>query len=144
MTDVGIKLYAESTTPNTYAMLVPVVSAPATGSTPGKIENTTLDSPKKTYDMDRPELPQMDFTYNYNTKNESGEDVNHYEEVKAKVDATTAKNYMIVYPDKHGTKFSATGTTWINSVSKGSEIECTVSFVLASMDDVADASTMIS
>jgi hypothetical protein len=139
MTDVGIKLYYEDTESGKYKKLVSVVSAPATGSTPSTIENTTLDSPQKTYDMDRPDNPQMDFTYNYYT-----DGTNHYQEVKAHISTTEAHNYLLAYPDGAGVQFKAYGSTWINSVSRGSEIECTVSFVLPEpIEDVDDVSSLV-
>lgn len=135
MIDVGIKLYAEGSTAGTYEQLVSVTATPAMGSTPGRVENTPLDSPVKTYDMDRPELPQLDYTYNYSKENMAA--------VKTAISTTVSHNYLVAYPDGAGVKFTATGSTWQNAASRGNELECTVSFVLSSMEDVEDVSTLV-
>lgn len=135
MIDVGIKLYAKSGTPGTYAPLVSVTAAPAMGATPGRVENTPLDSPVKTYDMDRPDLPQLDFTYNYSKENLAA--------VKAAISATVAHDFLLEYPDHAGVEFTATGSTWQNAASRGNELECTLSFVPSAMDDVDDVSTLL-
>jgi hypothetical protein len=125
MTDVGTKLYAEGTTAGKYAVLVSIVSAPATGTAVGTIENTPLDSLVRTYDADRPELPKMEFKYNYSETD--------FIKVEAAVSLTTPKKYLIVYQGGSGVAFTANGNTWIESVSRGSEVEASISFALSEL-----------
>jgi len=123
MTDVGTKLYAKGAT--TYAILVSITSAPATGSAAGTIENTPLDSLVKTYDADRPELPKMEFKYNYTEAD--------FVKVVAAVSLTTAKDYLLVYQDGSGVQFTGKGNTWVESVGRGSEVEGAMSFALTAL-----------
>lgn len=125
MTDVGTKLYAEGTTAGKYVVLVPITSAPATGTAAGTIENTPLDSPVKTYDADRPELPKMEFKYNYSDTN--------FAAVTAAVSLTDSKKYLLVYQDGSGAAFTAKGNTWIESFGRGSEVEGSISFALSEL-----------
>lgn len=126
MTDVGTKLYAEGTTPGKYTVLVSIISAPETGSAVGTIENTPLDSLVKTYDADRPELPKMEFGYNYSEAD--------FTKVAAAISLTTAKNYLLVYQDGSGCKFTGKGNQWIGKVGRGAEVEANISFALSSLE----------
>lgn len=129
ISDVGTKLYAEGTTPGKYEMLVKIKSAPATGSAPKSIDTTTLDSPYSTSIPDRPETPAYDFKYNYTDTD--------FTAVQAAVSLTVDKNYLIVYGDGSGEKFTGRGSTWIDAVDVGKVIDAGLSFAVSSHDHVA-------
>lgn len=127
ITDVGTKLYAKGLT--TYEELVSIISAPATGSAAGTIEDTTLDSPNKTFELDRPELPKMEFKYNYTEVD--------FTKVTAAISLTVAKDYLIVYQDGSGVKFTGKGNQWIEAVGRGSVVEAGINFALSSLEVIA-------
>lgn len=137
ISDVGTKLYAEGTTAGKYSVLVSIKSAPATGSAPKSLDTTTLDSLYTTGIPDRPETPEYKFTYNYTETD--------YEKVLAAVSLTTDKNYLIVYGDGSGEKFTGRGSTWKEEVSVGKIVEAGLSFAVSSHDHVkaTDVTTMI-
>lgn len=135
ISDVGTYLYAEGATAGQYAKLVDITSAPATGSAPGKIDATTLSDTTKKYISDRPDTPDYEFGYNYTKEN--------FAAVTAAVSLTNEKNYLIVYQDKSGEKFSGTGATWKEAVSEGKKDEAKISFAVASHSHVEDVTSMI-
>ena len=136
ISDVGTYLYAEGATAGKYEKLVDITSAPATGSAPGKIDATTLSDTQKKYISDRPDTPDYKFGYNYTKDN--------FAKVVAAISLTVAKNYLIVYQDESGEKFSGTGATWKGEVSEGKKDEAKISFAVASHEHVDDTSTLIS
>lgn len=135
MTDVGTKLYSKGTT--TYTQLVSVTSAPATGAEVGTIENTPLDSPVKTYDADRPDLPKMQFKYNYSETD--------YTKVGTSISLTEPKEYLLVYQDGSGVHFTGKGNQWIGEVGRGSEVEAYISFALSELSHktAAEVTTLL-
>lgn len=137
ISDVGTKLYAEGTTTGKYEMLVKITSAPATGSAPKSIDTTTLDSPYSTSIPDRPDTPAYEFKYLYTEAD--------FETVQAAISLTTDKNYLIVYGDGSGEKFTGRGSTWVESISAGKAVEAGLSFSVSSHDHAkaTDVATMI-
>lgn len=136
ISDVGTKLYKESATAGKYEKLVSVTSVPATGAAPGTIEVTELDDVYKKYILDRPDTPSYEFEYNYTQEN--------YETVSAAVSLTEDRNYLIIYQDGSGEKFTGKGATWINKVGKGEAVTAGISFAVSSHEHVADTASMIS
>jgi len=136
ISDVGTRLCVETAKDSgKYEMLVAVTSAPATGAAPGQIEVTTLDSPYKQYIADRPDTPAYEFEYNYNKED--------YKKVLEKVSLTKETNYLIVYQDGSGEKFTGKGSTWKNKVDRGGAVTAGLSFSVSSHDFVEDTSDMI-
>ncbi|MBE6139290.1 MAG: hypothetical protein E7174_02120 [Firmicutes bacterium] len=117
--DLGIELRVKETTEQTYskAILVAVKGMPATGQAGGTVEITTSSDPTKVYVADRPDTGDMDFTYNYTESNLSN--------VQEVCDNST-KDILIKLPDGTGVEYKGTLQTWINEVSVGSAIECTL------------------
>ena len=119
MLDLGIELRVKATTDAkySYAKLVAVKGMPATGQAGGNVETTTSSDPTKVYIPDRPDTGDMDFTYNYTA------------EALAAVQAVcdnTKKDILIKFPDGAGFEYSGVCQTWINEVSVGSIVECTL------------------
>lgn len=117
--DLGIELRVKETTEQTYSktILVAVKGMPATGQAGGTVEITTSSDPTKVYVADRPDTGDMDFTYNYTESNLS--------KVQEVCDNST-KDILIKLPDGTGVEYKGTLQTWINEVSVGSAIECTL------------------
>lgn len=117
--DLGIELRVKETTEQTYSktILVAVKGMPATGQAGGTVEITTSSDPTKVYVADRPDTGDMDFTYNYTESNLSN--------VQEVCDNST-KDILIKLPDGTGVEYKGTLQTWINEVSVGSAIECTL------------------
>ncbi len=119
MLDLGIELRVKETTEETYskATLVAVKGMPATGQAGGTVESTTSSDPVKVYVADRPDTGEMDFTYNYSEAN--------LEAVNEVCD-NTQKDILIKLPDGTGFEYKGTLQTWVNEVSVGGIIECTL------------------
>ena len=119
MLDYGIELYVKETTAEKFpaTALVPVKGAPSTGQAGGTVETTTSSDPVKVYIPDRPDTGDMDYTYNYTADN--------YTATSAVCD-NTAKNILIKLPDGSGFEYTGTLQTWVNEVSVGGAIECTL------------------
>ena len=83
----------------------------------GTVEITTSSDPTKVYVADRPDTGDMDFTYNYTESNLS--------KVQMVCDNST-RDILIKLPDGTGVEYKGTLQTWINEVSVGSAIECTL------------------
>lgn len=117
--DLGIELRVKDieTQKYTAAKLVAVKGMPATGQAGGTVEITTSSDAQKVYLADRPDSGDMDFTYNYTDSN--------YTAVAAVCDNTT-KDILIKLPDGTGFEYQGTLQTWVNEVSVGSAIECTL------------------
>lgn len=119
MLDLGIELRVKTTSEAKYptAKLVAVKGMPATGQAGGNVETTTSSDPTKVYIPDRPDTGDMDFTYNYSA------------EALAAVQAVcdnTAKDILIKFPDGAGFEYKGICQTWINEVSVGGVVECTI------------------
>lgn len=119
MIDLGIEIRVKAHGEGTYSAekLVAVKGMPATGQAGGTVETTTSSDTVKVYIPDRPDTGDMDFTYNYT-------DV-ALQAVKAVCD-NTAKDVLIKLPDGTGVEYTAKCQTWINEVSVGGVIECTL------------------
>lgn len=117
--DLGIELRVKAPTEETYskAILVAVKGMPQTGQAGGTVEITTSSDPTKVYIADRPDTGDMDFTYNYTDAN--------LKAVQAVCD-NTSKDILIKLPDGTGVEYNGSVQTWINEVSVGSAIECTL------------------
>ena len=115
--------------------MVSITSALATGSAPSTIEVTELDSPVKQYISDRPDTPSYEFEANYLKET--------YENLQTKVNLTETKDYLIVYQDGSGEKFSATGGIWKKEVSAANAVKIGISFAVQSHEHVSDTSTLI-
>lgn len=134
ISDAGTYLAVEGETAGKYTKLVGITSAPATGEAPGTIEITPLDSLYKQYISDRPDTPKYEFDYNYTKEN--------FATVQAAISLIDTKNYLIVYQDGSGEKFSGTGATWKDAVSRSSGVKGKISFAVSSHEHVADTTTM--
>ena len=119
MLDLGIELRVKATTETKYptAKLVAVKGMPATGQAGGNVETTTSSDPTKVYIPDRPDTGDMDFTYNYSDAALAA--------VQAVCD-NVAKDILIKFPDGAGFEYRGVCQTWINEVSVGSVVECTI------------------
>lgn len=124
MIDLGIELRIKETSAEKYstAKLVAVKGMPATGQAGGTVETTTSSDTVKVYIPDRPDTGDMDFVYNYTNS--------ALEAVKAVCD-NTAKDILIKLPDGTGVEYTGKCQTWINEVSVGGVIECTLHTVPA-------------
>lgn len=119
MIDLGIELRVKATSDAKYpaAKLIAIKGMPATGQAGGTVEITTSSDATKVYVADRPDTGDMDFTYNYTADN--------FSTVQAVCD-NTARDILIKLPDGTGVEYTGTLQTWINEVSVGSAIECTL------------------
>lgn len=119
MIDLGIELRVKATSDAKYpaAKLIAIKGMPATGQAGGTVEITTSSDVTKVYVADRPDTGDMDFTYNYTADNLSA--------VQAVCD-NTARDILIKLPDGTGVEYKGTIQTWINEVSVGGAIECTL------------------
>lgn len=136
ISDYKTYLYVEGTTAGKYHKLVDILSAPATGSAPKSIDVTTLSDAQSVGIPDRPETPTMEFEYNYNKAD--------YALVVAAVSLTADKNYLIVYQDGSGIKFTAKGATYVKEVSKGKQVTAAIALVASTVpEQVADTSTLM-
>ena len=117
--DLGIEIRVKGTSDAKYptAKLVAVKGMPATGQAGGTVEITTSSDAQKVYLADRPDTGDMDFTYNYTADN--------YSAVSTECD-NVARNILIKLPDGSGFEYTGTLQTWVNEVSVGSAIECTL------------------
>lgn len=134
ISDYGTLLCVKGTN-DKYTKLVSVTSVPDTGSAPGTIEVTELDSAAKQYISDRPDTPSYEFEANYTKQN--------YATVTAGISLTEAKDYLIVYQDGSGEKFTGTGATWKKSVTAGNAVKIGLSFAVSSHEHIADTSTLM-
>ena len=117
--DLGIELRVKASEEAKYptAKLVAVKGMPATGQAGGTVEITTSSDASKVYIADRPDTGDMDYTYNYTADNYSA---------TSEVCDNTAKNILIKLPDGSGFEYTGTLQTWVNEVSVGGAIECTL------------------
>lgn len=127
ISDVGTLLHHSTTgAANSFSKLISVIDAPATGSAPGKLETTVLDSTIKTYISDRLDTPDMEFTYNYTAAD--------FATVKAVADATT-HYFLIIYADGSGTKITGQARTWKEAVSRGGVVTAKLHVVASDVTD---------
>ena len=119
MIDLGIEIRIKSTSDAKYsaAKLVAVKGMPATGQAGGTVETTTSSDSVKVYIPDRPDTGDMDFNYNYTDS--------ALQAVRAVCD-NNARDILIKLPDGTGVEYTGKCQTWINEVSVGSVIECTL------------------
>lgn len=119
MIDLGIEIRVKAHGDGTYPKekLVAVKGMPATGQAGGTVETTTSSDAVKVYIPDRPDTGDMDFTYNYTAT--------ALEAVKAVCD-NQAKDILVKLPDGTGVEYAGQCQTWINEVSVGGVIECTL------------------
>ena len=135
ISDVGTKLYAKGAS-TTYDHLIDITSAPATGAAPGTIDITTLSDTRMKYLLDRPDTPAYEFEYLYTSDD--------YAAVEAKISLTTDKDYLMVYQDGSGVKFTGRGAQWIKEVTPGNAVKVGLSFAVTTMPEhVADTATLI-
>ena len=119
MIDLGIEIRVKDSGTGTYPKekLVAVKGMPATGQAGGTVETTTSSDPTKVYVPDRPDTGDMDYIYNYTSSALNA--------VKTMCD-NTAKDILIKLPDGTGVEYTGKCQTWINEVSVGGVIECTL------------------
>ena len=117
--DLGIEIRVKATDAEKYpaSKLVAVKGMPATGQAGGTVEITTSSDAQKVYLADRTDSGDMDFTYNYTDAN--------YTAVNTECD-NTARTILIKLPDGTGFEYTGSLQTWVNEVSVGSAIECTL------------------
>ena len=119
MIDLGIEVRVKATSAEKYsaAKLVAVKGMPATGQAGGTVETTTSSDTVKVYIPDRPDTGDMDFTYNYTNA--------ALQAVRAVCD-NDARDILIKLPDGTGVEYTGKCQTWVNEVSVGGVIECTL------------------
>ena len=119
MIDLGIELRVKALSANKYSKdkLIAVKGMPATGQAGGTVEITTSSDSAKVYVADRPDTGDMDFTYNYTATNLS---------TAQGVCDNVTRDILIKLPDGTGVEYQGTLQTWVNEVSVGSAIECTL------------------
>ena len=117
--DLGIEIRVKGTSDAKYpaAKLLAVKGMPATGQAGGTVEITTSSDAQKVYLADRTDSGDMDYTYNYT-------DANYTAAVG--VCDNIARNILIKLPDGTGFEYSGSLQTWVNEVSVGRAIECTL------------------
>ena len=118
-----------------YAKLVSVTSVPDTGSAPGTIDVTELDSTVKQYISDRPDTPSYEFEANYTKEN--------YAAVTAGISLTEEKEYLIVYQDGSGEKFTGTGAAWKKGVTAGNAVKIGLSFAVSAHEHISDTAALM-
>lgn len=133
MIDLGIELRVKATGEAKYdkVKLVAVKGMPATGQAGGTVETTTSSDTVKVYVADRADTGDMDFTYNYSEANLTA--------VRAVCD-NTQKDILIKLPDGTGVEYKGSIQTWINEVSVGGVIECTLHTVPATAPEYLTSS----
>jgi len=134
MTDIGI-LLCKKNVEEKFEKLVSVTSTPDTGGAPSQIEVTELDSQYKQYVSDRPDTPSFEFEFNHTEAN--------YAAVKAYVNLTEPKEFLIVYQDGSGERFTGTGDAWIKGYSAGSGGKCGLAINVSTKSHVADTSSIM-
>lgn len=119
MIDLGIEIRIKEHGDSKYSKekLVAVKGMPATGQAGGNVETTTSSDTVKVYIPDRPDTGDMDFIYNYTDS--------ALQTVKTVCD-NTSKDILIKLPDGTGVEYTGKCQTWINEVSVGGIIECTL------------------
>lgn len=127
--DAGTRLFVKGVN-STYETFVSVTAAPATGSTPSLLDVTTLDSITKQFIFDREEIPAYEFEYNYTKEN--------YTKVAVKLDGKTQCDFLLVYSDGSGEKFSGCGRTWKDAVSIGTSVKAKMSISVSSHEHAAN------
>lgn len=124
--DVGIKLWSSSTgSAASYTAFLDVIDIPATGAAPAKLETTVLSSAQKSYIPDREDIPDMEFTYNYDATNFA----------LAKGVEGTKTWFMIVYGDGSGEVIVGVARTWVDAVSRGTVVTAKLNIVAESVTD---------
>lgn len=118
-----------------YKKLISITSVPDTGAAPGTIEVTELDSKVKQYIADRPDTPSYEFEANYTKEN--------YATVVAGISLQEDKDYLIVYQDGSGEKFSGTGSVWKKGVSAGNAVKMGISFAVSSHEHVEEVAALM-
>ncbi len=134
ISDVGTLLCVKGTD-DKYTKLISITSAPATGAAPGTIDVTNLESPVKQYISDRPDTPAYEFEANYLKTD--------YENLTTKISLTVSKDYLIVYQDGSGEKFTGTGAIWKKEISAGNAVKIGISFSVESHEHITDTSTIV-
>jgi len=122
ISDFGTKLYVEGTTAGKYHELVAITSAPATGAAPKGLDATTLSDSVEVQIPGRQSIPNFKFEYFYNKAD--------FQAVVAAVSLTADKNYLIVYQDGSGVKFSARGSTFVDEVSKDKTLRAELNLIV--------------
>lgn len=119
MIDLGIEIRVKAHGEGTYSneKLVAIKGMPATGQAGGTVETTTSSDIVKVYVPDRPDTGDMDYIYNYTDAS--------LQAVKEVCD-NTSKDILIKLPDGTGVEYTGECQTWINDVSVGGVIECTL------------------
>lgn len=117
--DLGIEIRVKETSADKYSAdkLLAVKGMPATGQAGGTVEITTSSDAQKVYLADRPDSGDMDYTYNYTEANYTA---------AVGVCDNVARNILIKLPDGTGFEYTGSLQTWVNEVSVGSAIECTL------------------
>lgn len=134
LTDIGI-LLCKKNADDKFEKLVSVTSVPDTGGAPAQIEVTEMDSPYKQYVSDRPDTPTFEFEFNHTEAK--------YSAVKAYVSLTEPKEFLIVYQDGSGERFTGTGDAWIKGYTPGSGGKCGLAVNVSTKTHVADTSSIL-
>ena len=114
ISDKGTMLYYSATgLATSFTKLIGITAAPAAGGAPSKIEITELDWVKKGYIGDRPDTPDMEFSFNYTEAN--------FDLVETKCNGSDAF-FLLIYADGSGQKITGQGYTWVDAVALGSAV----------------------
>jgi len=136
ITDLGTMLFIkEADSDENYKYLVPIKTAPATGSAPSQIDITELDSKSIQNTLDRQQTPAYDFSYNYT--------IDNFTRVQTYLDGKTNKDFLIIFQDKSGFAFSGIGATWTDSISAGNVINGMISIAVDSKEWISDVTTIV-
>lgn len=133
--DLGAMLWVKKKGEDKFKYLVPIRTAPATGSAPAQIEVTEMDSPRKQYILDRQDTPAFEFDYNYT--------VAKFKACKEVFDGKTENEFLVTYGDKSGHTFKGTGATWKDAISAGAELKGKISVAVSEIEDVDDCTSLV-
>ena len=135
ISDIGTMLFKKDATSNKYKYLFPITAAPATGGAPSQIEVTELDSKYVQNILDRDATPAFEFSYNYTA--------DRYQIAGEAFDGITSNDYMLVFGDGSGFKFTGVGATWTDSLAPGNSVAGQVSVAVSYKEFVADTTALV-
>ena len=135
ISDIGIMLYhltgeADS---QQWTELVGIKVAPATGGAPEQLDATELKSKYSQFIFGRQSSEAREFDYNYTKAN--------YKKV-SQLDDGKEHEFLIVYGDKSGDRFTGNLSTWIDAVSANQVVNGKLSISVTSHEWVEDVTTL--
>ena len=128
----GIKL-GFKTTGTTYTDLPDLKEVPEMGSSPEKVENTTLADTTKKYEFGIGDYGDLEYKFKYNNASATAD----YRVLRALADAKTVTDFEQTYPD--GTKFTFKAQCSIKLGGGGVNAAIEFTLALALQSDIAIA-----